>query len=91
MAKIISMRMQARPPTERPDRCETCRYWEKYDTDLQPAPNSQDLGSCHRFPPRFIADLDFVHSIDDTTGSATGFFPETMAWEWCGEWVLGIS
>ena len=83
MAKIIPFR--TRPPADRPDRCETCRYWEsRADGEY---PEHKDTGDCHRFPPRMTTDIEFSESIDETTGAFTGFFPETQCWEWCGEWA----
>ncbi len=61
-------------------RCDKCQFWMRSSGDRQ------EVGECHRMPPQIISDSDFACSIDDTSGPTTGFFPETLAKEWCGEW-----
>jgi hypothetical protein len=63
------------------ERCDTCRFWKK-----DPEDEREGVGECHRMPPQMIADSDYLLSIGDTSSPITGFFPETLHWEWCGEW-----
>jgi hypothetical protein len=60
--------------------CANCRFWQPYH-------DGSALGLCHRFPPNFIADVAIAQQVGEGTGAFTGFFPETMPNEWCGEWL----
>lgn len=65
---------------ERPERCETCRFWVDERTGVEPPEVLAILedGECHRFPPPVLA------WADDTCESR---FPHTGAGDWCGEWA----
>jgi hypothetical protein len=89
MSNVI--RFGGRPPLRSGNgpRCEIRLYWT-------PAPMPSDresglVGVCQRYPPPTIADADVAASIDDTTSPFTGFFPETMSVEWCGEFKSVVS
>jgi len=89
MSNVI--RFGRRPSNRSGDepRCEVCVYWTP-----APRPNDRDpglVGVCQRYPPRTIADADLAASVDDTTSPFTGFFPETMSAEWCGEFKSVLS
>jgi hypothetical protein len=55
------------------ERCGTCRFWEHA---------AGDTGECHRYPPSFSPAQAARGGFD----LWAGFFPETEAGEWCGEY-----
>jgi|HubBroStandDraft_2_1064218.scaffolds.fasta_scaffold100523_2 hypothetical protein len=70
------------PGNEARERCGECRFW-----DMDPRDDRTNVGECHRMPPQMVADSKFIASIgDDSINPMTGFFPETLANQWCGEW-----
>lgn len=68
----------------RPDRCETCRFWERDEVD-----EDDDKGRCHRFPPVFSGFLNLGKGPD----LEEPFFnqAESYEWEWCGEWQPSLT
>lgn len=74
--------MPPKPPAN--ETCETCRFWK---------PPIGERGRCCRFPPCIPAgDLQVrasqaVHG--DGEGLFIGWWPETLAGEWCGEYQRG--
>lgn len=63
---------------ERPERCETCRFWAKDSTAKQ-----DKLGQrfCLRYPPQLV-----VFEVSNGEQEACDVWPETSASDWCGEW-----
>ena len=55
-------------------RCQFCEYWQdkrEYDwEDTIP-------GECHLLPPTVVC---------DTSDISISKWPETMPWDWCGQW-----
>lgn len=82
---VVKFRGRRIVPRGDQPRCETCRFWQ---VDAEDDRSPGEIGACHRYPPRFLPDSHLADSIDGTTSAFTGFFPETMAGEWCGEWQL---
>src|SRR5690348_2730628 len=78
----VRRRTKRRPPENSApsEACENCRFWEvdMFETDR--------VGNCRRYPPKFISDGELARSIGEDCSVFTGFFPETASWEWCGEW-----
>lgn len=65
------------------ERCENCRFWDK---DLRDSWNKEegplnDFSECLRYPPRSLA-----HGEPGGPHFPLAVFPETRAYEWCGEW-----
>lgn len=56
--------------TERSERCETCRFWEKDGTGL---------GHCYRYPPQMFPTVP-------KRGEGVWLQPQTFDNDWCGEW-----
>lgn len=59
--------------SRREEVCYGCRYWNADEFDLNNNPEMSGVEECRRFPPRIGSD-----------GETT--WPETSAFDWCGEW-----
>ncbi len=72
--------------SDRPDRCETCRFWEVYHLDPDDDPQYEP-GECHRHPPTLLQS-DKLRRTDGNGNIYIGkaWWPETMPGDWCGEW-----
>ncbi len=73
---------------ERKERCETCRFWYRFDDGDQPKISDEDperaQGSCER-GLRHVqkSDLQSYHDLQKTDAWA---WPTHEAYDWCGEW-----
>jgi hypothetical protein len=56
----------------RPERCETCRFWEDA---------GDDEGLCRRRAP-----LPYSTRDDEHVAERTAWWPFTHPHDWCGEW-----
>lgn len=77
---------------ERPERCETCRFWESFAPDmtvqqmLERSADGHSSGTCRRYPPLHSLGSTFTQRPDLTLSSSADAFPETAHDDWCGEW-----
>ncbi len=73
--------------SDRPDRCETCRFWEVYHNGGPDEDPQYDPGECRRHPPTLLQTME-LRRIDATANIYVGkaWWPETMRDDWCGEW-----
>lgn len=69
----------------RPDRCETCRFWQGFP-ELQEDSGERISGCCHRFPPKLIPMADCADIDRDSSCPPRWEFPATYDVAWCGEW-----
>lgn len=64
--------------------CDTCRYWV-----IANEWRGEAYGECRRYAPRSQVEL---HPVADALSMASDehdlytLFPQTFAWQWCGEW-----
>lgn len=68
------------PSTEMEQKCATCKYWLTYVT--------ANTGKCRRLPPQkvsYVETKEACQRVCIETYTVTEF-PETLAYEWCGEW-----
>lgn len=79
--------------SERPERCENCRFWQELPDGHQLyVDNNNECGHCRRYPPQFDAayvaekmrDEDQAH-INESALVTAWCFPVTVKKEWCGE------
>jgi hypothetical protein len=73
---LIEVEIEA-PSAERKERCETCRFWEQWEANIQDCeadPEIPEVGQCKRYPP-----LCCDSSGNDVRPSMSGD-------DWCGEW-----
>lgn len=63
-------------PPLRPDRCETCRFWDAFRDRFE---GEGAFAECRRYPP-------IAKTAEDTEPSFFAGFPVTTQSDWCGEW-----
>jgi hypothetical protein len=70
----------------RPDRCETCRFW-----DLRIGDSDEGAGVCRRHAPVAATPaVNVSQKVEDQTASFPSW-PLTLNDEWCGEWQVKPS
>lgn len=62
--------------TERPERCETCRWWDCIE------PGGTCFGRCRRHPPG----RSELRTFPEGYSAYVGIWVETEDTDWCGEW-----
>lgn len=77
-------------PYKRPDRCETCRFYDTYNEG-----DEVGHGECHRRSPLALSGMLWAACLALTrkdaeaveiSASSYSFWPHVMAYDWCGEW-----
>lgn len=66
--------------SERAERCETCRFWEREEDTAddifeEPTLGQIVVGECHRYPP-----------VRQASEKMWAMFPLLPEGNWCGEW-----
>lgn len=81
---------------ERPDRCETCRFWDGYEhmtreEMIDRSASKFESGSCRRYPPVPYVDCEPTRLENLTYGTPADRFPLTTHDDWCGEWQAALQ
>lgn len=68
--------------------CRNCRFWDEHHQSSEIHGELNAYGDCRRFPPQAkLIDLKIETPISERDLLEVVFgFPESQAYEWCGEW-----